>query len=308
MNPGSRGRKSKKGFNRIFSLLDSKKISYDYEITERLDEASSFSLNANRSGYNIIVAVGGDGTINKVINGFYDKNGKRISNAKLGVIYTGTSPDFCKSYNIPYKDIDESVNLLLQNRSSRIQIGKIVYASKNMPEFQTGYFACCANIGLGVAVARCSNSGIRKWAGDSLGTFLSLLKVYMYYRPDNFTVIFDGRRKFLEKICNISVGKTFYVASGIKVYNDLVEGDGRFYNLIIKKFSLRYLPFYLNVLYSGKKISDNDVISLEYGKTIEIYGNSKDNEIEYDGDPQGFLPCKIEMAEDYLDIINEGNA
>ena len=100
LNPGSCSGASEKSFAAIKHILKLRGIEYEYAVTKDLDEAYSLSAQSNRQGYDIIVAVGGDGTINRVINGFYNKEGRRISHAKLGIIYTGTSPDFCRSYNI----------------------------------------------------------------------------------------------------------------------------------------------------------------------------------------------------------------
>ena len=101
LNPASCSGASEKSFAVIKHILESHSIEYEYAVTKDLDEAYSLSAQGNREGYDIIVAVGGDGTINRVLNGFYNKEGRRISHAKLGIIYTGTSPDFCRSYNIP---------------------------------------------------------------------------------------------------------------------------------------------------------------------------------------------------------------
>ncbi|WP_291634764.1 diacylglycerol kinase family protein, partial [Clostridium sp.] len=59
MNPGSKSGKSKKLFKKIFGILDEKKLNYHYEITAKLSDAGAMSKNANKSGYDIIVAVGG---------------------------------------------------------------------------------------------------------------------------------------------------------------------------------------------------------------------------------------------------------
>ena len=87
-------------------------------MTECLHDAYLLSKNANNEGYDVIVAVGGDGTINKVLNGFYDDQGKRISRSRFAVIYTGTSPDFCKSYGIPL-DIERAVNFIIRGHSKK---------------------------------------------------------------------------------------------------------------------------------------------------------------------------------------------
>jgi diacylglycerol kinase family enzyme len=314
LNPGSRGNKSKKSFHGIFSALNAAKTSYEYKIIENMDEARVLSAAANKAGFDVVAVAGGDGTINNVINGFYNSDGTRNSRTKLGVIYTGTSPDFCKSYDIPYNDIDQSMETLLANKSKPVKVGKITFAKQNMveydnmpvginPEFMTGYFACCANIGLGASIAKRANSGIRNITGDFLGTFLSMLKALFVYRANDFTVKFDDEQETLTKVYNIFIGKTVHVASGIKINNELLENDDRFYSVVIRSINLLNLPGIIKKIYSGKKIRQTGNIRLSYNKTVDVCGNFANPGIEFDGDPQGFLPCRIEPASDSLDVI-----
>ncbi|KJS16462.1 MAG: diacylglycerol kinase [Peptococcaceae bacterium BRH_c4b] len=316
LNPGSGGGKSRNNFKRIFAILDHENINYEFKLTSSLEDAYAISLEANKKGCDVIVAVGGDGTINRVLNGFYDALGRRISSSKLAVIYTGTSPDFCKSYNIPLK-IDHAVNMLLTGKSKKIQVGKVTHACfydqgldgqpiniKN-ENVKTSYFACCANIGLGASLARSANSGIRKYIGDYAGTFVALIKTLLNYKACNFTVNFDGQKQVMEKVFNIAVGRTTFIASGIKVKNDLSPGDSRFYNLIVKNMRFTDWLGVVRKVYSGKEFVNNDIISLQYAKFIEVHGSSGNPELEFDGDPRGFLPCLIETAQDPLDLICE---
>jgi diacylglycerol kinase family enzyme len=315
-NPGARNGESKKLITRIRGLLTERKVDYEYGLTGSLQDAYLLSQKANLTGYDVVAAVGGDGTINKVLNGFYDNNGLRVSKAKLGVIYTGTSPDFCKSYHVPYCDIEQSIDVLLRGAAAKIEIGKITLAAKmhaelngqpvqNDSNFITRYFSCCANIGLGASVARYANSGVRKTAGDFLGTFYALIKAFISYHPAEVAILFNGKKELLSGLYNLSVGKTFHIASGIKVKNSLVEGDGNFYVLIVRNVLWAKVPYCLKCIYSGKEIPNSDTVYLKYAKNIEVYGNSNTSEVEFDGDPQGFLPCRIEMAKDKLELINE---
>ncbi len=313
INPGSKGGSSLKRSKKIIEILDKEKINYDVKMTHSLEDAYLFSIEGNKKGYDVIATVGGDGTINRVINGFFDERGNRISKAKFGVIYTGTSPDFCKSYDIPL-ETEEATKILLKNKSIKIDIGKVEFCktwekdlqNKSIKEAKsatTKYFACCMNIGLGPTLARYANSGIRKKVGDFLGTFLSLLKTLSHYKSSTFMVNTDGKLRTYENTYNISIGKTYYIASGIKVKNDLQQGDKYFYVLGIQNVKARNLISVLKKVYSGKIIEEDDAISLNYNKSIEIYGNNESSEVEFDGDPVGFLPCKVEVAKDPLDVI-----
>ena len=313
MNPGSRSGKSKKLFNKIFSLLNEANIDYEYHITNSINEAHDYSVTANKLNFKVIVAVGGDGTINAVLNGFYDSVGNRISDSKMGVIYTGTSPDFCKSYHIPI-DIESAIKTLLNQNVQSINIGKIIYSNENIPDTNEfgidaieqpaiKYFGCCANIGLGASLARRANSGIRKYLGDFLGTFVSLLITLLLYRANSFFIIKDSNKTSVSKLYNLSVGRTKYIASGIKIHSNVAFEQNGFYCLTARAFTLFNLPGIIKKIYSGKEFRNNDNLSIEYIEQIEIMGNSKNPEIELDGDPIGYLPCKIEITKDCLQLI-----
>jgi len=272
MNPGSKGGKSEKKFNLIHRLFEGYDCSY--AITKTLDDAYLLSVKANAEGFEAIIAVGGDGTINRVLNGFYDNQGKRTSAANFGVIYTGTSPDFCKTYNIPI-DTEKAVQIILNGKIREIDVGKI--------EFTDGvrYFGCCANIGLGATLANNANGGIRKVLGDTLGTFFALVKTLIQYKPINFSV--NGKE--LKHVYNLSAGKTYYVASGLKIAHELKSNDGRFYLLPLHGRVIQNIY----KLYTGKPMKN-----IEYACKIEIKGEGK---VEFDGDEGGKLPCIITNAE-----------
>lgn len=312
MNPRSNGGKSQKKFDRIFALLKQAKVNYEYRFVYTLNEAYDKSVEANRKAYDIIVAVGGDGTINGVINGFYNNMGDRISDAKFAVVYTGTSPDFCKSYDIPIH-VDHSVETLLNAKTRRIPIGKLICCDQdtavmkatdcNCTNTITKYFACCANIGIGASIARRANSGIRKVLGDFMGTFISLLISIIKYKANTFAIHYDGKKTHVNRLFNLSVGITKYIASGIKVAHTLNDKNGQFYCLETKKLNLFNTPGTLKKVYSGKAIKPSRTLSLSYAKFIEIEDNPINSEIEIDGDPVGYLPCKIEAANAHLELI-----
>lgn len=317
MNPGSRGGKSRRAFKRILEILDQKHIQYEFRITSSLDEAYTLSLQANKEGYDVITAVGGDGTINRCLNGFYQAGGRRNSESKFAVIYTGTSPDFCKSYHIPLQ-LDQAVQVMLGGQCKKIRVGRITHHSsldqslngQPLEQGQSGlkisFFGCCTNIGIGAAIARNANSGIRKYMGDHLGTFVAMIKTLFKYQAADFVVKTDGdiqNIQTLTNVINISVGRTTYIASGIKVKNNLLPDDERFYTFMVRDIRFSNLLEVFRKIYSGKDLENNEIVSLGYAEKIEVYGNSINPEIEFDGDPGGFLPCTIEIAEDCLDLI-----
>ncbi len=312
-NPASRGGASRVLCARVFATLEARKIAFDRVFTAELNDAFVHSRKANREQRPAVVAVGGDGTINRVLNGFYDHHGHRISTTRLGVIHTGTSPDFCRSYGLP--TTPEQAALCLETTSVlRAPVGMVVHSAKpacdravqTAEQLRTpvcSYFACCANIGLGPCLARAANAGIRRIAGDTIGTLLALLFVLARYRPVRYRMRLDGAVADDTPICNVAVGLTRFIASGIKVHHQLTPGDRRLYVLRVNRFGIRRLPFVLRAIYSGSEIPPNPAVSLSYAREVGIENSARGGEIEYDGDPAGYLPCRVSVAPDPIEVL-----
>lgn len=313
MNPASRGGKSARTFSTIRKYFDTHGINYEWSITDSLEQATEYTRTACTKQVDTVVAVGGDGTINRVINGFFSADGTLLSpHTKLGVIHTGTSPDFCKSYTIATK-LEDACRTVATGSVRYVPIGMIRHQQQQTSQHAVhdtstiAFFGCCANIGLGASLATAANGGIRKIIGDVAGTFLTLLRVLVRYRSSTIEMRIDGTPFIRDKVVNISVGRTFHIASGIKIANDLADDDDRLYALTVHHLSLRSLPGCLRALYSGKPIPRSGVFEMRYGREYTI--TSPEHlpiPVEFDGDPAGYLPCTITTAPDRLPLICGG--
>lgn len=304
-NPGSKGGKNKGKLCYIKEHFDKLKLNYEIKVTSTLEDAYNFSLEGNTIGTERIIAVGGDGTINRVLNGFFNHDGTRNSKSQMGIIYTGTSPDFCKTYGIPLDFKNALLNVTGDSFIS-VEVGMIKYSTDTECSLKkeylektnkTGYFLCCVNLGLGASLARGANGGIRKYLGDTIGTFTVLLSILMKFRGSDLVIKVDGIEKKIKNLYNLSVGITEYIASGIKV--NIPEGrkEKGFYILEVKNITFRNIFSILKTLYSGEKILPTDYMEITMGELIEVQGREKDFEVEFDGDPMGYLPCTISMGE-----------
>lgn len=303
INPRSRNERSRKRFRKIMDEFRKTGRDFDHVFVSSYEAIRAESEYANRKGYGAIIAVGGDGTINAAINGFYDKNGNRISGAHFGVIYTGTSPDFCKSYGIPL-DGEKAIRTLIDHRARRIRTGRIIFRNAtNLEITETRVFACCANIGMGAEVASVSNK-LRKYTGDFIGTLIAILWNLAFNRSREMIVTMDGVKFEMPGVLNISAGRTKYIASGIKVPKGIPDDDDRFYLLTAKNISVGSLPRLLYQVYTGI-LTSPEILELNFTRNVEIQSPGSKVSVEFDGDPAGFLPCSICLAPDPIDLMVE---
>jgi len=298
MNPSSRSFQSRFAWPKIFEGLKKRKIFYDFAITEKDRDSGEIARAAVKKGFDAVIAVGGDGTINDVINGLFSSDSEKAG-AAFGVLYTGTSPDFCRNHLISL-DIEKALDLLTSGSKVFVDVCRISHRVAPDGTCTHRVFSCCANIGLGAAVARGANSGLRKKFGDFWGTLFSIFQAVIRYPSPTFRVQIDGEEKIFPRMFDMFVGKGRFVASGIKLNIDITPDDGRMFVLPLFGLSKFRLLSLLPMIYSG---SITRRFAPFFAKRVEICECLECNEVEYDGDPRGFLPATIEILPRSLQLF-----
>lgn len=299
MNPASRSGRGRMACEKILSALGAKKANFNYRMTTAPEEAVSISAEATRNNYEVVVAVGGDGTIREVITGLF-LDGNSNHDVKLGVLHIGTSPDFNRYHNIPVR-LDRAIDALLRNKSKPIDIGKITYM-KAPSQKAIAYFGSNVNIGLGPLIASRANSRHRKYLGDFLGTLCATLGSLVSFKGIDLEIKIDNKKVNPSTLINLTIGKDPYLASGMRIFNDIAPDDGRFYILSIKK--MPYISYLAHIprLYMGDFLKFKGA-SIEYGKEVEITSSAPNALVEFDGDTTGYIPAKIEIIPKALEVI-----
>lgn len=309
MNPTSQSGRGKKKWEIIFNTLNLYSDSICYEVQE-----SKFVRHAIELSYaaglcndvDVIASVGGDGTINEVLSGLSKAYYQKGTTPLFGILYTGTSPDICKYHNIPL-DMEKAVKLIidtcLQKRTIQsVDVGEINFLRDN--EKCRSWFLCSVNLGIGPSVANGSNSGLRKYLGDFLGTLISLIISVLRYKNTTFNCVINGKQTIMKDVLNLTIGKNPYIASGIKINADIKHDDGKMYIFSVNNFSILKLLFYLPQIYNGKFVnhSNNYFSYIDNFECLSVETGGHD-EVEFDGDAQGKLPCNIKILHQVLRIV-----
>lgn len=300
LNPSSRSFTGQRKWPRIFELLDQSGVHYEHALTEAAGDGRKLAEAAAKRGFDAVIAVGGDGTINEVISGIVPVLEQNPASAcRFGVIYTGTSPDFCAFHGLSLNP-DVIVSRILAGHTRHVDLCRIAHRSENSEQMVSRYFSCSANFGLGAAIARGSNTGLRKRFGDFVGTLLSMLDAIRNYSPPRFRMKIDGNERDFDQVHNIFVGKNPYIASGIKLKLDIAFDDGRMYVVALHGISKFRLLSVLPRVYTGSFCREFKPV---FCREVEICEGNGADEVEYDGDPQGRLPARISIIPRILPVL-----
>ena len=299
-NPSSKSYQGQKKWPAIFERMNKSSIVWSYAMTQGHLDGQRLAFEAAQKGFDAVIAVGGDGTINEVISGISAyKEKDSSSQTRFGVIYTGTSPDFCAWHSLSLEP-DVIMNSIFSGKTRNIDLCKIEHFCTQSQSRVSRFFSCSANFGLGAEIARGANSGLREKFGDGLGTFLSMIKAIAGYKPVSFNLIADGKKLKFDSVQNIFAGKNPNIASGIKLKLDISDNDGKMFVVVLSGISrFRLLPL-LPSVYTGGICKRFKPI---FCSKLEITTDNNVGEVEYDGDPQGTLPASISVKPSFLPLL-----
>lgn len=271
-NPSSHGGRS----GRILSLLRELLSEGEFVVLKNIEEASRLAREA--TGYEAVVACGGDGTVNAVARGVL---ANRDNALKFGVLYTGTSPDFCREHGIP-TDAEEAVAVL---RAGVVREIPVLTANGDP-------FFCSMNLGMGAMVAATANR-LRPLLGDALGTLWPVLREVLHGR--RYDVQVNGEE--IRSVAHALVTRMPRIAGGLKVALPPLADDE--YALWFARDVSRFgcLRIVWN-LYRGNPCGELRVLR---GKTT--FASVNHVALEYDGDPHGALPVAVGFAPRRLRLL-----
>ena len=267
LNPNAGGGKAKKEWSNIKKELEKKAISYDVSFTNAPKEAAVLTQKAIAEGARNIISVGGDGTLNEVLNGIMLQKIVPTQEITLVEMAFGTGNDWIKSHNIRkgYKHI-----LALISEKNNIQshdVGVLEYSQNG--EIRKHYFINITGFAFEGVVAK-SIDGFRKKL--DLGAFTYVMAVVFSlfkYKDFPMEIKIDEQATIKDSFFNICAGNGKYFGGGMKMLPQASFNNGLFEISLVKKISR--LKVLLNVagLFSGKYIKNKEV-SIHRGKQLKI--------------------------------------
>lgn len=291
VNPNAGNRKIKRDWPRIKKLLDASCLDFDYVHTEYALHAFSLTRDAIARGYRNFVAMGGDGTFNEVVNGFFTQQDVDVAKLKIGLVPVGTGNDWGRMFQIP-EDYKKAIDLICEDKTFVQDVGQISYFDNG--EMKVRYFANVAGMGFDALVAQKTNRQKAEGKGNALAYMYNLFTGLFEYKPAINDVFVDGK-KFVFNTFSISVGICRYNGGGMMQLPDAMPDDGLLDMTVIKKIGLGTLLAQLRNLYTGTFIKHPKVATFR-ARNIRIHCHRRGFMMEADGESLGESPFEINIT------------
>jgi diacylglycerol kinase (ATP) len=250
-------------------------------------EIAHLATAAARNGAALVVAVGGDGTVNEAVNGLLAAEGTEV---ELGIIPRGTGTDLVRTLGIPH-DLDAAVAVARSGRPRTIDAGRIDYRAWAGGE-QSSWFANVASAGMSGAVAQRANS-TSKALGGKVSFLWATLAVFARWQNSEVTVDVDGERRE-GRMLDVIVANCEFLGGGMHMCPDARPDDGLFDVLLIGDITKRDLMATLPKVYRGTHLPHPKAEGLR-GRSVSVEAPTP-LPVELDGEQPGTTPARFEVV------------
>ena len=281
----------------VAKAMEERGLAFDASYTAGPRDASRLAAEAARAGYRMIVSVGGDGTLNEVVNGFLGVDASARPEARVGVVSCGTGCDLVRTLGIPRGVA--GVAALAAGHSRLIDVGQAAF---HLPDGGGGlrYFVNAADLGLGADVAERVNRGSKR-----LGGFLSFLAAAAIsiakaeFKPVEY--VLDDEPAVAVRAGLVFVANGRYAAGGMHFAPQAELDDGLLDVVILREIPRPELLFSLFPrVYRAAHIGHPQVL---YRKAARVVVSSPEPMLlEVDGELPGNAPVEFTIRRRALRI------
>jgi diacylglycerol kinase (ATP) len=243
-------------------------------------------------GAGLVVAVGGDGTLNEVVNGLVGAT----STTELATIPIGTGLDFVRTYGIPTR-FDDAVRVAREGRVRVVDVGRVSYRAWDGSEAER-YVVNVGSVGMSAAVARRAN-GMSKVLGGRATFFYALVRVFLEWKNTVVTVQLEGVDGAGEahregRMHDVVVANGQYHGGAMWLAPGARPDDGLFDVLLIGDVTKLDFITTAPKIYRGTHLSHPKVELVR--SRVAVVDAPERLPIELDGEQVGTTPARFEVV------------
>jgi YegS/Rv2252/BmrU family lipid kinase len=297
VNPNAGNGKGHKDWDEISGLLTKEGLTFNVKFTEAKGHAIAITKEALKQGVRNIITVGGDGTLNEVVNGVFTNDACAPEEVTLGLIPVGTGNDWGRMFGIPL-DYEKAVRIIREDNKMPHDIGLVTYYNGN--DKLNRYFINIAGLGFESVVVRRTNIQKDKGHSGKAIYFYNLLMSLLSYKNTRSEIIVDGE-KVTADVFSINVGNGRYCGGGMRQTPGALPDDGLLDVTVINGIGKFEIIRNLKILYDGTILSHPKIDGYKC-KNLKVTSDSI-MYAEADGESLGHTPAEFSIIPAGLNII-----
>jgi YegS/Rv2252/BmrU family lipid kinase len=277
LNPTARSERARRWQKRVRSICTDAVLC----ATSHPGEAEKLARNAVREGFERIVAAGGDGTINEVVNGIAG------SDAALGLLPMGTMNVFATELGLPSYDLNRCWEIIKAEHMRLI----------DLPSANGKHFVQLAGVGLDAQVVKETSLALKRNFGP-LSYLFSAAQIAGRQPP---RLLIESENAVTDEGSFILIGNGRRYGGPFPFFKHAMIDDGLLDVLVFKRLGyLEIIKYLQNVIFT----SDITLPEVEYFQTRRLRVSSEEEvPVEIDGELVGICPVEFELSEQRLKVL-----
>ncbi len=291
VNPQSANGRTGKNWPKIATVVRDAIGPFDFALTTRPMEAPDLAREALAKGYEMIVAVGGDGNNNEVINGFFDEDEPINPEAAFAVIPGGTGGDLARILGVQGISCREVAETLRGRDAVRSDAGKVTFIDHDGKE-AVRYFINIADLGIGGETVAIVNRTTKAFGGR-MSFLIGSVRGTLAYRNRHVRYRIDDGPQIEGKFYMITAALGQYFGGGMQSAPLAVHNDGLFDIMVLGDLSFGEILKLGTRIYKGGHIGMDKVERFQ-GKKLTAVSDEKVF-LDVDGEQPGVLPATFDI-------------
>jgi YegS/Rv2252/BmrU family lipid kinase len=269
-------------------------VEFSYHLTSSTGEATVVAREALLAGVSRVVAVGGDGTLSEIVNGYLDNTGARVNeNASLGLIPSGTGSDFRRSIGLG--DLKQAISSVLSDKTVLIDAAQASFCDEQGREVSR-HFINLASFGLGGDVSAYVNrwrDRLPRWLGGQARFVAASLLALKRYRLARLRVSADGQPAITIESNLIVVANGKFAGAGMMLAPNAELDDGLLDVILTDRATRLDVIRELPRIRLGGYLKNPKVRELR-AREITITSEGR-LAIDIDGEMAGYTPARLRI-------------
>ena len=288
---------SHKKWEKIRRKLNEEGIEYDFVQSESNGSEERLGAMLAKNGYKTIVVVGGDGALNRAVQGALtalpEAAAKGTNDITFGVIPNGHGNDYARFWDIPEDDPLKAVDVLIRRRIRKVDVGVLREGDREH------FFLNCMNVGVAASIVNIKHKTYRFWGLSSL-SYLSSFFLMLFHRMEHRARLIVNHETLEGSFMNICVGN----AHGYGLTPNAVPYNGMLDVTTVSHPAISQLLAGMYMLVTGRFLSHRNVRPYRSRQriTFDQIGSAC---VSIDGQvlPHPTLPMQVTVRQEWIRFI-----